>query len=314
MKKWADKGHRESRKKSIEIGNRKGGKEYYRAMAKKRDKQVKSRIRRLEKIKVEGIEKPKVYRDIEFRFNEDRLRGEVILEASDIKKNFGKRLLFGNSSFYIKRGEKLAIFGKNGCGKTTLIKTIMKEIELDEGKIYVTPSLKVGYLGQDNYSIYDYDTVFDCFDIRNFKDQGRIQSNLLNMGFEDNIFSRKISDLSYGETIKIKFAQLTLSQNSLLIFDEPTNHLDLNSREVLQKSLENYGGTIIVASHDRYFLEKVCNKVLLFQENQVTRMEYTFKEFMNKVESKEQKGNNKKSKKDQDMLIKNRINLICSNR
>ena len=309
LKRWSDKGHRESRKKSIENGNRKGGKEYYRAMAKKKDKQVKSRIKKLEKINVEGVEKPKEYRDIEFRFNNENRIGEVILEARDISKNFGEKSLFCGSSFYIKRGEHVALFGKNGCGKTTLIKSIIKESLIDEGDIYITPSAKVGYLGQDNYNIYDYDTVFDCFDIRNFKDQGKINSVLLNMGFEKNIFNKKISDLSYGETIKIRFAQLTLFENSILIFDEPTNHLDLSSREVLEKSLEGYGGTIIVASHDRYFLEKTCDKVLLFEDGKIKRIEYSFKEFINLREKKKEEVN-KKFQKNKLMVVENRINEI----
>lgn len=272
---WALKGHRESTKKE-------GLKEKYRVRAKKKDKQIKSRRKRLEKINVEGIKKPKEEQKIIFEIIENKSSSQKILEARNIAKTLGNKILFNDSSFYIKKGEKIGLFGKNGCGKTTLIKTIMSEDLLDSGEIYVNPSLKVGYLSQDVIDFDNDKTVLEIFDIENYEKRGILQTLLTNMGFSKSMINMKVKNLSLGEKTRLKLASMIIMKSNILILDEPTNHLDLHSREMLEKTLMKYHGTIIIVSHDRYLMGKLCDKVLVFEDNKIMRIEYSFKEYMEK--------------------------------
>lgn len=302
LKGWAEKGHRESTKKE-------GFKEFYRVRAKKRDKQVKSRIKRLEKIEVEGVEKPKEEQKIEFCFHNDDHSGKRILEAKKIGKSFGNKKLFENSSFYIKKGEKIGLFGQNGCGKTTLLKAILKELYMDEGELYLSSSVKAAYLSQDVMDLDENNTVLETFGIEKYKERGVLQSLLTNMGFSKDMIHKKVSTLSLGERTRLKLAYMIMMEYTVLILDEPTNHLDIHSREMLEKALEKYTGTIILVSHDRYLLEKLCDKVLLFENKKIKRYEYSFREYMNKKEgNKKNKGN--KSKEEQLMILENEIAAI----
>ncbi|WBW97057.1 ribosomal protection-like ABC-F family protein [Oceanirhabdus sp. W0125-5] len=301
LKTWSEKGHRESTEKE-------GLKEGYRVRVKKKDKQVKSRIKRLEKIEVEGVEKPKEEQNIKFNFISNDKSGNRILEGKGISKSFGNKKLFEKSSFYIKKGEKIGLFGKNGCGKTTLIKAILKECSMDEGDIYLSPSTKVVYLSQDVLGLDGNMTVLEVFDFENNKKRGMLQTLLTNMGFAKSMIHKKISTLSLGERTRLKIAHMIIMENNLLILDEPTNHLDLHSREMLERTLEEYEGTIILVSHDRYLLERLCNKALLFKDNKINRVEYSFKEYMQIEENEEKKED--RSIEEQLMLIENRIASI----
>ncbi|WP_066496126.1 ribosomal protection-like ABC-F family protein [Abyssisolibacter fermentans] len=294
---WALKGHRESTKKE-------GLKEKYRARAKKKDKQVKSRRKRLEKINVEGIKKPKEEQKIKFDIIGNESSSQKILEARNIAKTLGNKILFNDSSFYIKKGEKIGLFGKNGCGKTTLIKTIMSEGLFDSGEIYVNPSLKVGYLSQDVIDFDNDKTVLEIFDIENYEKRGVLQTLLTNMGFSKSMINMKVKNLSLGEKTRLKLASMIIMKSNILILDEPTNHLDLHSREMLEKTLMKYRGTIIIVSHDRYLMEKLCNKVLVFEDNKIMRIEYSFKEYMDKkYDIKDVEVDNKEKL----MIIENKI-------
>ncbi|PAB55920.1 ribosomal protection-like ABC-F family protein [Anaeromicrobium sediminis] len=302
LKKWSEKGHRESTKKD-------GFKEGYRVRVKKKDKQVKSRIKRLEKIEVEGVKKPKDEQNIKFNFVSSDRGGDRILEARKISKSFSNKKLFEDSSFYIKKGEKIGLFGKNGCGKTTFIKAILKELYMDEGNLYLSPSGKVAYLSQDVMTLDGDKTVLETFGIENYKRRGILQTLLTNMGFSKSMIHKKVDTLSLGERTRLKVAYMIMMENNVLILDEPTNHLDLHSREMLEKTLKEYEGTIILVSHDRYLLEKLCDKILIFENKAIKRYEYSFKEYMDmkegSVDNKE-----KKSKEEQLMILENRITAI----
>ncbi len=302
LKTWSEKGHRESTEKE-------GLKEGYRVRVKKKDKQVKSRIKRLEKIEVEGVEKPKEEQNIQFNFISNDKSGNRILEGKGVSKSFGDKKLFEDSSFYIKKGEKIGLFGRNGCGKTTLIKAILKECTMDEGDIYLSPSTKVAYLSQDVMNLDGEKTVLETFGIEDYERRGMLQTLLTNMGFSKSMIHKKVSTLSLGERTRIKVAYMIMMENNVLILDEPTNHLDLHSREMLEKTLEEYEGTIILVSHDRFLLERLCNKILIFENKIITRCEYSFKEYMDKKEGNIKKGK-EKFKEEQLMILENRIAAI----
>ena len=309
LKQWSDKGHRESTKKKIAVENKKGGKEYFRAKAKKKDNQVKSKLKRLEKLDIEGIKKPKEEQKITFNFVSESKSSNRIFEAKEISKGFGDKVLFEKSSFYIRKGEKIGLFGKNGCGKTTLIKAILKELYVDEGDLYLSSSAKVAYLSQDVMNLDGDKTVIETFGIESYERRGMLQTLLTNMGFSKSMIHKKVSTLSLGERTRVKVAYMIMMENNVLILDEPTNHLDLHSREMLEKTLEEYEGTIIIVSHDRYLLERLCDKILIFHESCIKRCEYSFKEYMDIKEGNSEK-QEEKTKEEQLMILENRIAAV----
>lgn len=303
LKNWSHKAHREAREKAIASGNKFGGKEFHRAKAKKKDIQIKSRIKRLEKIKIEGVEKPKEEKKIDFNLQRGKLKGTRVVEAMNISKSFENKPLFNESSFYIQRGERIGIFGNNGCGKTTLLKILLGEESVDIGQIFLSNSTKVGYLSQDVVGIDMEKIVLNIFNMTSREERGKLQTILFNMGFDEKMIEQQIKTLSLGEITRLRIAKLILEASDLLILDEPLNHLDIHSREKLEEVLENYEGTIIVVSHDRYMLQKICNKLLVFENRKVKRVEYTLKEYL----EKDKNINNSiyKSKLEEKMLIEN---------
>lgn len=308
LRDWSAKAHRDAPAKAAASGNKMGGKEFLRAKAKKMDTQIKSRIKRLEKIKIEGIERPKQETKISFRLKPATLRGNRIIEASNIDKAFNDKVLFKDSSFYIKKGEKVAIFGENGCGKTTLLKILMGIEEVDKGEIFLSTSAKLGYLSQDIAHLDLKKKVLDCFHITSREEKGRLQTLLFNMGFSENMLTHAIGTLSLGELTRLRIVELITNECDLLILDEPLNHLDIHSREKLEEVLENYNGTIILVSHDKYMMDRICNKLLVFESNKVKRIELGLKEFLeNKLNPKK---DNLKEIKEKKMLIENEISYI----
>lgn len=311
LKNWSDKAHRESKKKAAKAGRKKGGKEHYRAKAKKKDKQIKSKLKRLEKIELEGVKKPESEEKINFAFDDTRKGGKIILEARDITKGYGNRRLFKDSSFYIKRGDRIGIFGENGCGKTTLIKIIMGEDEVNSGQLFVSPSAKISYLSQDVLDLDKEKNVLDVFDTTTREKTSMARTLLANMGFHEGMIRKRIEFLSLGERTRVKIAQLILENSSVLILDEPTNHLDLHSREKLEETLEEYNGTILIVSHDRYMLERICDKMLIFADGKIQRMEYGFKEYLSKFYNKDSIKKTSveidENSEEKNMIIENRL-------
>lgn len=302
---WSDKAHKDSRKKAVDSGNKFGGKEYNRAKVKKMDKQIKSKTKRLEKLKIEGIEKPKEAKKVNFKISSTSKINKRIIEASEISKSYRNEILFKKSSFYIMRGEKIGLYGANGCGKTTLVKIILGKEFLDEGKIFSSKSAKIGYLKQKDLNFENAITVKDIFNISSSDLNYKLLSLLNSMGFRKEIINFPINNLSMGEKTKIKIASLIINESNVLILDEPTNHLDLQSREKLEETLSDYNGTVLLISHDRYMLEKICDKMLIFKDKKITRFEHNFDEYMKKVKSRNFDENEK-------ILLDNRIAFLLS--
>lgn len=308
LKNWSSKAHNESRKKAAAVV---GNKEYYRLKAKKKDKQIKSRIKRLEKIKVQGIKKPKEEKKVYFGFDSVELKGKRVIEVNNIKKSFGQRVLFKDSSFYIQRGEKIGIFGDNGCGKTTLLKILIGEEDFDFGHVFFSSSAKIAYLSQDVLGIDKEKNILELFDVSSKEKRVETLNLLANMGFTIENINKNIGALSLGEVTRIRIASLILENNDVLILDEPINHLDLYSREKLEESLEKYNGTVILVSHDRYMIERICNRILLIKNEKIKRLEYGLKEYLDKENNKSKpKVKDKKINDEERLLIENRIAFV----
>lgn len=276
LKMWSAKAHRESTAKTE---NKKGAKEYYRLSAKRMDRRIKSQIKRLERMKGNGVERPKDEPALSFMFEDAGKHGKRVLEARDIRKAYGARTLFENSSFFVQRGEKVGIFGPNGCGKTTLIKTILGMEKLNGGEIWLSPSALVTYVSQDVDDMDSDKTPLEVLGAGAGSKITRARTLLASMGIGGEMLSKAVKDMSLGERTRIKITGAILEGRDFLILDEPTNHLDLYSREQLEEALKGFEGTLLIISHDRYMLERVCNKMLVFENNRIFRIESGFKEW-----------------------------------
>ncbi|WP_219837381.1 ribosomal protection-like ABC-F family protein [Paenibacillus sp. R14(2021)] len=281
LKNWSEKAHREAGKKGKMAEMRAGVKEFYRSKAKSMDKQIKSRIHRLEKIEIEGVEKPKEESKISFGWENAGKRGRRIVEASRISKSFGDRQLIADSSFYLRRGEKVGLIGPNGSGKTTLIGMLLAQQDVDSGQLWMSPTVKAAYLTQDVSDLDEGLTVLELLqeahEIRS--DIGKARTMLAHMGFHAAMLMKPVRQLSLGERTRIKLAQLMMREQDLLILDEPTNHLDLASREQLEQTLQAYNGTLIIVSHDRYLIDSICTKLLVIEEGSIRRLESGYKDY-----------------------------------
>ena len=196
-------------------------------------------------------------------FEPSVVSGNDVLSVKQLKKSFDDITLFENLSFEIKRGEKVSIIGNNGTGKTTILKILMDRLNPDAGEISFGSNVKIGYYDQE-HQVLDMDkTIFEeIHDAYPSMTQTKIRNTLASFLFtEDDVFKR-IKDLSGGERGRVSLAKLMLSEANLLILDEPTNHLDIVSKELLENALNNYTGTVLYVSHDRYFINQTATRIL----------------------------------------------------
>jgi macrolide transport system ATP-binding/permease protein len=261
---WSQKAHAQSTKQE-------GFKEYYRVQAKRTDSQVKSKQKRLEreleKAKVDKLEED---HSVRFSLKAAQKKGKRFLEVKDLAKSFDGRTLFSKANFTIQYGEKVAILGPNGSGKTTLLKMIMGE-ESADGDVWISPSAEIGYLTQEVFDLPLEETPEQLFYKETFEERGRVQTLMKHLGFQTASWREPIRNMSMGERVKCKLMKYILEERDVLILDEPTNHLDLPSREQLEETLSQYNGTLIVVSHDRYFLEKTTSVKLVIENGGVRK-------------------------------------------
>lgn len=225
-------------------------------------KRAESREKMLEKIEV--LEKPsEVNAEMRIRLEPNILSGNDVLTVRGLKKSFDQNLLFENINFEIKRGERVAIIGGNGTGKTTILKILNGVIQTDEGETALGSKVHIGYYDQEHQVLHMEKTLFDelqdTYPVMNNTQIRNILAAFLFTG--DDVFKR-VKDLSGGERGRVSLAKLMLSEANFLILDEPTNHLDITSKEILEDALINYTGTVLYVSHDRYFINKTATRIL----------------------------------------------------
>ncbi len=263
---WSAKAHAQSTKQE---GPKMGSKEYHRKKAKRMDSQIKSKQKRLEKeldrAKVDFV-KPEY--TVQFSMTANTKVGKRFLEVKSLSKSFDGKTLFTGVHFYIKYGEKVALIGPNGSGKTTLLKMIMGTEQAD-GEIWISPSANIGYLTQEVFDLPLEKTPEELFHTETFENRGKVQNAMKHLGFEASQWNEPIKFMSMGERVKCKLLVYILEEKDVLILDEPTNHLDLPSREQLEETLAQYNGTLIVVSHDRYFLDKITDSQLIISNQRV---------------------------------------------
>lgn len=238
-----------------------------------REKHLK-RARSKEKalVKVDVLDKPEAYRKkAKIEFNPSVTSGNDVLQLRDISMGYGERILFKDLNLDIYRGEKVALIGANGIGKSTLFKIIMNEITPLSGDIKFGTNVNVSYFHQEQKTLNLDNTIIDeIWEDNKQLTQTSLRTMLGAFLFEGEEVFKKISTLSGGERARVAILKLILSNANLLLLDEPTNHLDIDSKEVLEEALSSYTGTIFTISHDRYFLNTVVDKVLVLDENGIT--------------------------------------------
>lgn len=225
-------------------------------------KRAESREKMLDKI--ERIEKPmKVQGELHFTLEPSCVSGNDVLSVSDLGKSFGSQTLFQDISFEIKRGEHVAIIGDNGTGKTTLLKILNEVLPADSGSFTLGSKVKIGYYDQEHHVLHMDKTIFDeISDDYPTLTHTQIRNTLAAFLFTGDDVYKLIGDLSGGERGRVSLAKLMLSEANFLILDEPTNHLDIASKEILEKALNEYTGTILYVSHDRYFINQTATRIL----------------------------------------------------
>jgi macrolide transport system ATP-binding/permease protein len=305
LKNWSDKAHRDSTKQGSASERRQlGFKEFHRVKAKKIDNQVKSKMKRLQsELEKNKVEKPVEEGKVRFQFDSHGKRGKRIIEADMLSKSFDNRTLFQNSQFYINHGERIGLIGKNGCGKTTLIRMILGEEPVTDGELWRSESLKIAYLSQDVQDLPEGKWAIEALGFTDKQDIFRARTLLANLGLKEELITKPTGTLSLGERTRVKLVDLLMKEYDVLILDEPTNHLDLPSREQLETTLSEFTGTIITVSHDNYFLNKLCDRLLVFENQSIKRLEMTPEDFL-------YGGRKNKGKKEDLMVIENRLASI----
>jgi ATP-binding cassette, subfamily F, member 3 len=231
--------------------------------------QVQSRVKMLEKMEILEVDEED-NSSLRLKFPPSPRSGNYPVIAEDMGKTYGDHLVFAGASFTIARGEKIAFVGKNGEGKSTMVKSIMKEIEF-EGTLTVGHNVQIGYFSQNEASLLDEElTVYQTIDDIAFGDvRNRIKDLLGAFMFGGDSWTKKVKVLSGGERTRLAMIKLMLQPVNLLILDEPTNHLDMKTKDILKAALQDFDGTIILVSHDRDFLDGLVTKVYEFGHKKV---------------------------------------------
>ena len=225
-------------------------------------KRAESREKMLEKIK--PVEKPiETNKDFQLKLEPATISGNDVLTVEHLSKAFPPQTLFSDISFEIKRGEHIAIIGDNGTGKTTLLKILNQVLPADNGTFTLGTNVQIGYYDQEHHVLHMEKTIFEeISDDYPTLTNTQIRNMLAAFLFTGDDVFKRISDLSGGERGRVSLAKLMLSEANFLILDEPTNHLDITSKEILEKALTKYTGTLLYVSHDRYFINQTATRIL----------------------------------------------------
>ncbi len=241
-----------------------------------------SREKKLEKM--ERLEKPVEENAIRFHFDIRRRTGEDVLMAEELKKGFNGRTLFEHVKLHLRAGDRIALIGDNGVGKSTLFKCLIGEEQFDEGTVRLGTGVDIGYYDQHQAHLHESKSVLDeVWDEFPRLEQSQVRGALgLFLFTGDDVFA-PIATLSGGEKGRVALTKLMLRKDNLLLLDEPTNHLDMDSREVLEAALEDYPGTILAISHDRYFINRFATRVMVLEQGGVKEYLGNYDDYFEKI-------------------------------
>ena len=251
-------------------------------------KQASSRRKLLDKMDL--IENPEIYKNsMKLKLVPEVESGKDVLTISDLSMGFNDKILFDDINLNVYKGDKIGLVGKNGVGKTTLFKIICNNLEAIRGKCDLGARVSIGYYDQEQKTLSNQNTVMDEFwdaypKMNNFE----VRSHLAKFNFFDEDLFKSVGELSGGERARLELLKLMLSKSNFLLLDEPTNHLDIESKEVLENAIVDYSGTVLIISHDRYFLNKVVNKIWYLEDGKITEFYGNYDYFLEKLNEKDE--------------------------
>ena len=240
-------------------------------------KRAQSMEKRIERMRT--TDRPTRERKMEVRFGEREFRGDEVLTIKGLSKSFGQRALFSGVDLEVVGGERIALLGDNGTGKSTLIKILMGEEGPDQGKIRMGPTVKIGYLPQIIHFDHPERSLLDTMLYELDCTAQTARNRLASFKFRGEDVFKPVSALSGGEQSRLRLCMLMDEKINLLILDEPTNHLDIQSREWIEEAVEEYEGNLLFVSHDRYFIDRFATRVWVLEDGQVTDFRGSYGEY-----------------------------------
>jgi ABC transporter, ATP-binding protein len=216
---------------------------------------------------------------MKLKFETDGISGDNVLKVKNIEKSFGNKKVLNNISFNLYKGERVGIIGKNGIGKSTLLKIIVDKLKKDSGEVDFGSRVKMGYYDQDHQDLTDENTILQEINVSLNLTEEYLRTLAGGFLFSGDDVLKKVKKLSGGEKVRVSFLKLYMKRANFLILDEPTNHLDIYSIEVLEDALENFDGTMLVVSHNRHFLDSICNTIYYLDENGLTKFKGNYEDY-----------------------------------
>ncbi len=254
-------------------------------------RRAKSMEKRIERMRT--TDKPVKEKKLAVRFGEKEFHGDEAIVVTDLAKSFGDRTLFSHIDLEVTGGERIALLGDNGTGKSTFLKILMEEEAPDAGSVYFGPAIRIGYLPQIiQFDRPDRNLVDTMLWAQNCTTQ-EARDRLAAFKFRGEDVFKPVSALSGGEQSRLRLCMLMDHRINLLILDEPTNHLDIDSREWIEEAVEEYGGNLLFVSHDRYFIEKFADRIWMLEDGKISDFRGSYTEFRAYRERQEQLKNAK---------------------
>lgn len=246
----------------------------------KRAKSIEKKLAKIEQLPQVNLEQKTL---LNFKLNIDSRSGKDVVILNNLNKNFESKNIFENANLQIHYGEKIALIGKNGTGKSTLLKIIMNEDCEYTGEIKIGQSVNIGYIPQEINFDDDNQTILNFFEQFDNRNETEIRTSLAKYMFRENDVFKKVSSLSGGEKVRLILAKLLKQNINFLILDEPTNHIDIETRELLEEAIKEYSGTVLFVSHDRYFINNLAERIVEVKEKRFFSYIGNYDDYLRKI-------------------------------
>lgn len=246
----------------------------------KRAKSIEKKLAKIEQLPQVDLEQKTL---LNFKLNIDSRSGKDVVIINNLNKNFESKNIFENANLQIHYGEKIALIGKNGTGKSTLLKIIMNEDCEYTGEIKIGQSVNIGYIPQEINFEDDNQTILNFFEQFDNRNETEIRTSLAKYMFRGNDVFKKVSSLSGGEKVRLILAKLLKQNINFLILDEPTNHIDIETRELLEEAIKEYSGTVLFVSHDRYFINNLAERIVVVKEKRFFSYVGNYDDYLRKI-------------------------------